>query len=941
MCGIAGAFAPSPDAADLAVRRITGAQVHRGPDDEGFARFGLPAGALAFGFRRLAIQDLSPAGHQPMVHPETGDTIVFNGEIYNFQALRSELEARGSRFRGRSDTEIILHAFARWGEAAFSRLHGMFALGIYRPAQRRLYLARDGLGIKPLYYGFGKGTFAFASELRALAASGLVDCDVDRRAVASFLAFGAAPSPLTLLKQAHLLEPGTWAELDLSETSFETRSLAPRRFWAFAHPERPVPSNREAVSEMGARLRDAVRTHLISDVPVGVFLSSGIDSTAIAMLASEIRGGDVDAFTVSMGGGDVLDEGPVAEETARRLGLRYHNISVREDEVTTLAERWFASIDQPTIDGLNTYIIARAVRDRGIVVALSGLGGDEIFGGYGTFREIPRLLKWARLARFVPARVREEAVNVLLRHAPDAQRRKGRELAAHTRRTIRSFYLRRRRLYSDEEIEALGFRANELNLDDDFMPPESEPDRWIDPDSFPFAALRILESRFYMGNMLLRDADVFGMAHGLEIRVPLLDHRVVDYALTLPDEAWVAPHRPNKPLLVNAVGRISESVVKRAKSGFALPQARWMAGPLRPLFEGALDHVRRSGLVDPPAVGRVWNDFLADRGGPTWSRPWALAVLGAWLDSSARALSAPVQRSAAYEVGGLMTTAPASPNAKAIVAPPAACPEGRMRLRTLAPTVTVVTPVLNGEKYIRETIESVLTQRGPAIEYIIVDGGSTDRTMEIVSEYRSGIAAVFSARDSGMYSAINKGFRHSSGEILSYLNSDDRYLPGTIEKIASVFSEGTVDLCFGNCVYVDKEGRELFRYLGVDLSFEAIKRLGRIPFAQQTTFWTRQLYDRVGGFDESYRYSADAKFLFECLRHTQARRRYIDGYLASFRLHSEALSSKATAAMNEEHKCLLRELDIKPGLSHLFMEAAIKWRNRRNLGARLLTKFRM
>jgi glycosyltransferase involved in cell wall biosynthesis len=250
--------------------------------------------------------------------------------------------------------------------------------------------------------------------------------------------------------------------------------------------------------------------------------------------------------------------------------------------------------------------------------------------------------------------------------------------------------------------------------------------------------------------------------------------------------------------------------------------------------------------------------------------------------------------------------------------------------------VSVVTPVLNGQKYIRGTIESVLTQDGADIEYIVVDGGSTDRTLAIVREYEDQIALVLSEPDSGMYNAINKGFARASGDIFCYLNSDDIYPPGTIRKVVNCFAEGEIDLCFGDCIYVDSDDREQYRYEGVDLPYGWIARLGRIPFAQPTAFWTRSVFNNVGGFDESYRYVADTKFLLECLGRAGTRRRHIADYLARFRLHADGFTSKAAAEMKEEHRRVLKELGIRPGMSRLVVETVVKWKNLKNIVTKLV-----
>jgi glycosyltransferase involved in cell wall biosynthesis len=256
-------------------------------------------------------------------------------------------------------------------------------------------------------------------------------------------------------------------------------------------------------------------------------------------------------------------------------------------------------------------------------------------------------------------------------------------------------------------------------------------------------------------------------------------------------------------------------------------------------------------------------------------------------------------------------------------------------MRDSSPLVSVVTPVYNGEKYIRRTIESVLAQERAAIEYIVVDGASTDGTMKIVQEYSDRITTIVSEPDSGMYNAINKGFALASGTIFSYLNSDDTYLPGTIAKVVRCFADQALDLCFGNCIYVDATDRELFRYDGIDLPFNWIARLGRIPFAQQTAFWSKTLFDKVGGFDENYRYVADTKFLFQCLRLAQNNKIHVHEYLASFRQHVDAFSTRSAAEMAREHHRVLGELGMRPGLSRWVVEALVKWKNRKNIVNRL------
>lgn len=630
MCGISGIFHPQQALAESGVAAMTAAQTHRGPDDEGIETLMVPGGFLALGQRRLAILDLSPAGHQPMIHPETGNWIVFNGEIYNFPVLRRELEAVGARFHSHCDTEVILHAYARWGADCFDRLHGMFALALYDRARQRLILTRDPLGIKPLYYASTDAGLVFASELRALVASGLIGREIDRRALAGLLAYGAVPQPLTLYRHARLLEPGTWLTVDLTRPA---SALSPpvQRYWRFPRPQ-PAGDYQETLTTLRALLSEAVRAHLLSDVPVGVFLSSGLDSSVVAALSATVAPDTVQAFTVGFADHQALDENPVAAETARLLGLNHHRIELGEAEILAQTRRYLAALDQPTLDGLNTFIIAGAVRARGIKVALSGLGGDELFGGYPSFHQVPGLARWLSRLAIIPAAARRQAASLCFIGQTRAQRQKARELAI-TPPSVRNLYFRRRRLCSDRELAAFGLGAVALNLNEDFLPPESRPDAAL-AGLDPQAAISVLESRFYMGNTLLRDADVFGMAHGLEIRVPLLDRALLDFVFALPGKWRARRGAQNKPLLADAMADRLARLQRLPKRGFSLPQAAWMAGPLRSQFEHLMARAADSGLLAPDAVQAVWRDFLADRAGPTWSRAWTLGVLGAWLDAN-------------------------------------------------------------------------------------------------------------------------------------------------------------------------------------------------------------------------------------------------------------------------------------------------------------------
>ena len=629
MCGVAGVIVQQPLVATQCVRSMNASQRHRGPDDSGVVSVSTPAGCLALGHRRLAILDLSSEGHQPMHDPRTGNWIVYNGELYNYPELRQTLQSLGHCFRSRCDTEAILYALDEWGVHALDRLNGMFAIAWYDQRIQRLLLARDPLGIKPLYYAINKEAFVFASELRGILASGLIDDELDQQALGGLLAYGAVQEPLTSCRNVRMLPRGSFMELDLGVDSLSDSFPSAQQYWQFPAPASHGSSGQshEAIRE---RLDAAVSSHLMSDVPVGVFLSSGLDSSAIAAIAARARGGDVDAFTVCLEQAEELDENPVAERTAQHLGIRQHAICITDQEARQHFEGWLNSVDQPSIDGLNTYIISGAVRERGITVALSGLGGDEIFGGYPSFKQVPQWLRFSQATRWVPSRLRKRLVALAVRNHSASQRSKALDMA-DSRADLASLYLLRRRLLSNGEMQTLGLSPETLQLGEHFLPKESRLHSFADD---PVATISAWESQFYMGNMLLRDSDVQSMAHGLELRVPLLDRSLVDLVCSIGGRERKPGRGPNKRLLAEAVSDLLPSdLMKLKKRGFCLPQAQWMLGPLRERFEHLVAVTANSGLVNPEGVSSLWQHFLHTPHSPNWSRVWLLAVLGHWLEA--------------------------------------------------------------------------------------------------------------------------------------------------------------------------------------------------------------------------------------------------------------------------------------------------------------------
>ncbi len=635
MCGIAGVISLDPLPIEGAVCRAMRAMIHRGPDDEGFEQFpltDLPDGpACGLGFRRLAIMDLSPLGHQPMINRATGDAIIFNGEIYNHRELRGELEGVGCTFRSSGDTEVLLQALSTWGEKALERLDGMFALAFFHASTKRVMLARDPLGIKPLYLARTRGTVVFASEVRTVLASGLVPADIDPAGIAGFLAYGAPQDPLTIHRSIRSMPSGSreW----ISAATLTNNSSSANRYWRF--PSAVAPGGEEAVlGRIDDLLGESVRLQCRSDVPLGVFLSGGIDSATMAALAATANGSP-STFAVGYDAPGAIDETAAAVETAQCLGTRHFQSIVDRDWVTLLAYEWLKAADRPSIDGLNTYIISGAVRDRGISVTLSGLGADELFGGYPSFQNVPRYQRLLRAVAWLPANVRRSVASVVFAPLPSGQRAKAIDLVSSNASAL-ELALLTRRVLSDHSLGRLGLKSRHLGLSPQYLTPEAY--EAISAESHDtFRAVSEAELSFYMGNVLLRDSDTNSMAHSLELRVPFLGQNLIDYVCSLPGTTRAPAGSAPKHLLRRIMAeRLPTGVFSRPKSGFSLPFDDWIFGPLRDQCEAAVDTLAHCTFLDSKAVRSLWAGYQLHRKKTHWSRPLALVALGNYLGNIPR-----------------------------------------------------------------------------------------------------------------------------------------------------------------------------------------------------------------------------------------------------------------------------------------------------------------
>jgi asparagine synthase (glutamine-hydrolysing) len=595
---------------------------HRGPDSNGVQDIGY----CVLGNTRLAIVDLSERGRQPMCNEDSTIWITYNGECYNADELRPLLLARGHRFRSETDTEVILHLYEEFGDQCAEKLRGMFAFAIWDSRARKLLLVRDRLGIKPLYYALSPDGIIFGSEIKALLASGLVPRKLDGAGIRAYLELGHIPPPWTAIQGITPLGPGhtgIWREAKWQTKPYWKLPVSSNRF-SHEMPEKITSNLREI-------LVDSSRHQLMSDVPIALFLSGGVDSAVIGAL---MRGAGADRLTALTIGfeEEAFDESAASRRTAELLGISHRVLRIPASQTLDSIDHALWAMDQPTMDGLNTYWISRAAAEEGFKVALSGQGGDELFGGYSSiawFNRFSRVAGW-------------------LQHLPQFV---GRGLFDH-----RALPYRWRKLSylvgADDPFVAaqLAVRIMFLERDaHDILTPE------LAPPNAPFEGqeflaemaqptkgrdlqerIAFLDFPAHLEARLLRDGDAMSMANSLEVRPILLDHSIVEYVLALPS----GMRRQNKKLLLDATrefmpeGLVAE-LISRPKRTFTFPFTRWLDGPLRPVIDEAfrLDRLASNGVLNAKSVRRLWRRYLEDPASVGWSRLWCVFVLARWCET--------------------------------------------------------------------------------------------------------------------------------------------------------------------------------------------------------------------------------------------------------------------------------------------------------------------
>lgn len=579
MCGITGLFAYRDEAASPELSELCAIRDYmrrRGPDSSGHWRS--RDGRALLGHRRLSILDLSPRAAQPMRSADGRYTITFNGEIYNYRALRERLAARGHVFRTTSDTEVVLQLYAERGVEMLAELRGMFAFGIFDELEHRLVLARDPYGIKPLYYAETDGCLRFASQVRALLAGGRISSARDPAGDVGFFVWGSVPEPFTAFEAVRALPAGSYLRCDApggpaAVTAFF--SIADHWSRACRASSELTPAGLQSL--VREALGESVAHHMVSDVPVGAFLSGGVDSGALVALMAEQGVLGTEAITLGFDEfrGRAEDELPRAAELARSYGVVQRVQRVREAEFRTDLPAIFDAMDQPTIDGVNTWFVSKAAAQHGLKVAISGLGGDELFAGYPAFRDVPRLVRLAGFTARWPAlgRAARQLASPLLTRAPGAHPKLAGLLEYGG--TFCDAYLLKRALFMPWELDSIlpseRVREGWLRL--------AEPSRLrqlLTPEpQVALAKVAVLEAAQYMRNQLLRDTDWASMAHSVEVRVPLVDSVLLTRLAPALAHARLSD---GKRMLANSPRRaLPSAITAPGKTGFSTPLASWLA----------------------------------------------------------------------------------------------------------------------------------------------------------------------------------------------------------------------------------------------------------------------------------------------------------------------------------------------------------------------------
>jgi asparagine synthase (glutamine-hydrolysing) len=606
MCGIVGIIGLNKEVSSSKIHDMNKRIEHRGPDAEGF----FIEDGIALGHRRLSIIDLSSGANQPLFDHSNRYVIVFNGEIYNYQDVKSELDYNWS---SNSDTEVILAAYIKWGKACLEKLNGMFAFAIWDKVEQELFIARDRLGVKPLYYSFVNGVFVFASEIRSILASEILEAKIDENNLSEYLRFLSIATPKTLIKDLFQLCPGHY--LILKHNGFSIQ-----RYWSLL--DKPVPnlSNRQAVLK-ACKLQfvDAVKSRMVADVKVGAFLSGGIDSSAVVAVMAGLSKDPIDTFSIVFNEKQ-YDESEYSQFVANKYKTNHQAFLMKPADLIPNLDPFFKSMDNPTVDGINTYMISQLVAKTGIKVVLTGIGGDELFAGYVGFERWKSFQKFSWVFKVPIFKPLLSVINTVKKSRASL---KLSDMFDSSSADLMAFYANSRSVYFKNELNYL--------LDKPIL----KNDSWLDLNQtkkFPvLSQYSIAELSHYTLDVLMKDTDQMSMAWALEVREPFFDYKLIEFVLKLDDKNKFKKGSP-KHLFVEAMGDLlPPEIVNRTKKGFTFPWNFWLRNELKPYCEEALDSLSKRQLFKPEGIQYLWHSFLNNKQALTWLHIWGLVVLEKWM----------------------------------------------------------------------------------------------------------------------------------------------------------------------------------------------------------------------------------------------------------------------------------------------------------------------
>ncbi len=618
MCGICGIFGLNKEESSTMVQRMNNAIAHRGPDDDGF----YVDEKVALGHRRLAIIDLSPAGHQPMQDSLNEMEIVFNGEIYNFQEIKSLLP--DYHFKTKTDTEVILAAYKKWGVACVHQFNGMFAFAIWDKTKQELFIARDRVGIKPLYYYQKDTTVLFASEVRAILESGLVPRKINKSALADYFIYQTVHAPHTLIDGLFMLMPGHQMVINKSGVSINQYWSPQKNFSDHSKGK----SYKEVCTDVNQLLSDAVKRRLISDVPFGAFLSGGIDSSAIVGLMSKVQEQPVKTFTIVFDE-EEFSEAKYARIIADKFKTDHHEFHLKPKDFLDDLPLALNALDHPSGDGPNSFIVSRITRQNGITMALSGLGGDELFAGYPVFNNYLKLKEKAWIWKS-PQALRRMAGAAITAIKPGITSNKAKQFLNLENGEIANSFPVFRQVGNPEALLSM-LNLKQLPLD--------QIQRILKTELSNSATLPLLsqvsiaEITTYMQNVLLRDTDQMSMAVALEVRVPFLDYKLVEYVLGISDE-FKKPIYPKKLLVDSLNGLLPDEIVHRKKMGFVFPWEVWLKNELRDFCESRIMQLSKRSFINGIQLQNQWSKFLSGDKNIRWLDMWLCVVLEDWMENN-------------------------------------------------------------------------------------------------------------------------------------------------------------------------------------------------------------------------------------------------------------------------------------------------------------------